>query len=125
MRIRNQAGRLTAGLVLTILAVAPAFAKNTRQVNFSKAVTINGKLVTPGNYKVSWETHSPQATITFAHKKDVVVTTTGTLVERPTAYANDSVVYSRESDGSFTLVELRFAGSNKVLTFDNSSPSGI
>ena len=124
MRIQSQAGKLTVGLILSLLAVAPAFAKHVRQFDFDKAVSVNGKQLTPGKYNVIWETHSPQATITIAHKKDVLVTTTGTVVERPKAYDSDSIVYSTEPDGSLTLVELRFAGSNKVLTFDNSSPTG-
>lgn len=124
MRIRNQAGRLAVSLALSLVAVGPAFAKHTREVELGQAVTINGKQLTPGKYKVSWETHSPQATITFTRKKAVVVTTTGTLLERPAAYNNDSILYSNEPDGSVTILEIRFAGSNKVLSFDNSSPSG-
>lgn len=124
MRIQNQARRLAVGSVIAFLAVTPAFAKHSRQVDFDKAMTINGKLLTPGKYNVIWETHSPQATITITHKNDVVVTTSGTVVERPKAYDNDSILYKTEPDGSHTLLELRFAGSNKVLIFDNPSPSG-
>ncbi|HLY62443.1 MAG TPA: hypothetical protein VKV95_17005 [Terriglobia bacterium] len=109
---------------MSILMVTPAFAKQVREVDFDKAVSINGKQLTPGKYKVIWETHSPQATITIAHKKDVVATTTGTVVERPKPYDSDSILYNTEPDGSLTIMELRFAGSNKVLTFDNPSSSG-
>ena len=109
---------------MAFLAVAPAFAKHARLVNFDQAVSINGKLLTPGKYNVTWETHSPQATVTITHKKEVLVTTTGIEVERPKAYDYDSIVYNTEADGSHTLLELRFAGSNKVLTFENPSPSG-
>ncbi|HEV2350487.1 MAG TPA: hypothetical protein VG028_11645 [Terriglobia bacterium] len=83
MRIRYQAGKLAVSLAL--VAVGPAFAIHTRQVDLVKAVTLNGKQLTPGKYKVTWETHSPQATVNFTRKKTVVATTTGIVVERPTA----------------------------------------
>jgi hypothetical protein len=124
MRIRNQAGRLAMSLALVLAVVGPAFAKHDHEVNLDQGVTIDGKQLTPGKYKVSWETHSPQATVTFMQKKTVVATASGTLVERPTAYEYDSIVYSKESDnGPTTILEIRFAGSNKVLTFGPSSPS--
>jgi hypothetical protein len=123
MRIQIQAARLAVGLVMFFLAVAPAFSKHTRQLVIDKAAKINGNLLTPGQYNISWETHSPEATVTITHKKNVVATTNGTVVVRPKAYDYDSIVYFPEPDGSLTIIEVRFAGSKNVLTFENSAPS--
>lgn len=123
MRIRNQAGRLAVSLGLALVAVGPAFAKHAREVQLDQAVTINGQQLKPGKYQVNWETQGKQATVTFKHRKSVV-TTTGTLVSRPNTTEHDTVVYTVDDNGASTVLELRFAGSNEVLSFDNTSPSG-
>ena len=123
MRIRNQAVGLAASLAMSLLAVVPAFAKHAREVNLVQAVTINGKQLSPGRYQVSWDTQSPQGTVTFKQKKAVVVAAPFKLEERPQKYEYNSVVYTVNSNGASTVLEIRFAGSNQVLTFDTSSPS--
>jgi hypothetical protein len=120
MTVRKQAAIWLLALAFALVGSGSAFAKNSRKVNLGKAVTIHGTQLAPGNYQVSWETHSPEATVTFTHKKAVVATAEGKLVERPTKYENDSVVYSDNDNGSRTIIEIRFAGSNQVLTFNES-----
>jgi len=48
----------------------------------------------------------------------VVLTTDGGFVEHSKGYGRDAVVYNTASDGTMSLVEIRFADSNKVLVFN-------
>ena len=109
-------------VALALAVVGPAFAGESRHVDLGKGVTIDGNQLTAGKYKVSWDSNKPQTTVTFKHKKSIV-STTGNIVERPQAYDNDSVVYSVDDSGNTTLVEIRFAGSKKVLSFSDLTPA--
>jgi hypothetical protein len=121
MRIRNHAGKWAVTLALALGVAGPAFGSESRHVDLGRGVTINGTEIAPGKYKVTWDSSQPETTVTFKHKKSVV-TATGTIVERPQAYENDSVVYDEDGSGNTTLVEIRFAGSKKVISFSELSP---
>jgi hypothetical protein len=123
MRFRKQAGNVVLGLAMLVAITGSAFAKNSGRLNLRQDVTVNGVQLSAGQYKVSWKTHSPEATVTFKHEKGSVASTEGKLEERPTRYDNDAVVFASNQDGSRSILEIRFAGSNKVLTFGESSPS--
>jgi hypothetical protein len=123
MKIRNLAGTLMMMLALMLVASGWAFAKDSGKLNLNFAASVHGTQLAAGEYQVSWETHSPQATVTFKQKKGGVTTADGVVAERPTAYETNSVVYSTNPDGSRSIIEIRFAGSNKVLTFGDSSPT--
>ena len=69
----------------------------------------------PGEYTVSWQTDSFDATVTIARDGQTVLTTKGRLVPRETRYTRDMVVYASVPDGPPRLVELRFAGKKEVL----------
>lgn len=123
MRFRKQAGNVVLGLALLVAITGSAFAKNSGRVSLRQAVTVNGVQLAAGQYKVSWKTHSPEATVTFRHHKGDVATTEGKVEDRQTRYDNDSVVFANNPDGSFSILEIRFAGSKQVLTFGELSPS--
>jgi hypothetical protein len=48
----------------------------------------------------------------------VILSTEGRVEERDKSYDRDAVVYNAAPDGTMSLVEIRFAHSNKVLTFN-------
>ena len=123
MKSRNLAGTLMMALSLMLVASGWAFAKDSAKLQLDYAASVHGTQLAAGEYQVSWETHSPQATVSFKQKKGGVTTAEGMLTERPTKYESNSVVYSNNPDGSRSIIEIRFAGSNKVLTFGDSSPT--
>jgi hypothetical protein len=110
-------------MALALFSGVNALAKDSRTMTLKRAVSLNGKQLAPGQYKVSWETHSPEATVTFAQKSNVVATAEAKLVERPDRFDADAIVYSNNPDGTSSIVEIRFGGTNKVLTFGESSPT--
>jgi hypothetical protein len=109
-------GVLSLGLLLA--AGIPALAKNARTLTFSHDFVLNGKTVPAGKCLVQWETHSPEATVEFVQHHEVVLSTEGRVEERSQSYDRDAVVYNIASDGTMSLLEIRFARSNKVLTFN-------
>jgi hypothetical protein len=123
MKLEKLAGNVVLGLAILVAITGSAFAKNSGQLDLRKAVTVNGVPLAAGHYKVSWQTHSPQATVTFKRDKGSAASAEGKVEERPTQYDNNAVVYSSNPDGSFSIIEIRFAGSNKVLTFGEASPT--
>jgi hypothetical protein len=122
MKARNLVGT-SMMLALMIVASGWALAKDSVNLKLDFAASVHGTQLAAGEYQVSWQTHSPQATVTFKQKKGGVATAEGILAERPARYESNSVVYSTNADGSRNIIEIRFAGSNKVLTFGDSSPT--
>ena len=122
MKVRNLAATLMM-LALMLVASGWALAKDSANLKLDYAASVHGTQLAAGEYQVSWQTHSPQATVTFKQKKGGVTTAEGMLTERPSKYESNSVVYSTNPDGSRNIIEIRFADSNKVLTFGDSSPT--
>jgi hypothetical protein len=109
-------GVLSLGLLLA--AGIPAAAKNARTVNIDHALALQGKNLPAGKYRVEWQTHSPEATVQFLRKGQLVATTEGRVEQRDKTPCCNTVVYDTAPDGTVTLLEIRFAGSNKVLVFN-------
>ena len=118
MRIRRYFAPTLLILAVTLVSGLPVFAKNSQTVNMPVEGVLNGTHLPIGDYQVKWETHSPEATVTFLKKNKVVTTAQGKLVERDTKCARNTVVYQTNSDGTNTVLEIRFAGSNQVLIFN-------
>lgn len=121
MKVQKQVGIFSLALVLFLFASVAGMAKDSRRLKLDHAATVNGTQLSPGDYEVSWVSHSPEATVTFKQHKTVSATADGKWVERPNRYEDDSVLYSDNPDGSRSIVEIRFAGVNKVLTFGESA----
>ena len=109
--------RAMALLLTTSCAMHAAGPKTSQTYNLENAVTVNGQALKAGDVDVRWVTHSPQATVTFVQRK-ATVTAEGVFVTRAEKAEHDAVVYRINPDGSRTLIELQFAGSTKVLSFD-------
>ena len=110
-------GILTLGLLLA--AGLPAAAKNSRTISINHAIMLHGKNLPAGKYTVEWQTHSPEATVQFLQKRQLVAATEGRVEQRDKTYDANAAVYETLPDGSVSLLELRFAGSNKVLVINH------
>ena len=113
--LKNIVGAMA--ILFTATCVGFAAPKTSQTFTLEEHVTVNGQALKPGDVEVRWNTHSPQATVTFAQRKSTV-TTDGVFVTRPDKAEHDAVVYHLNADGSRSLIELQFGGSNKVLSFD-------
>ncbi len=108
--------------VTLLVATMPAVAKNARRLTVSHTAMLNGIPIPQGIYEVSYTTHSPEAMVTFSTPKGgaVVATAEGKVVKRKSPYAASAVVYDTNSDGSLSIIEIRFAGEKQVIVFSKA-----
>jgi hypothetical protein len=111
---------VTGIVVLGLLLAAgiPALASNSGKITLSRNAVLHGKNLPAGKYTVEWKTHSPEATVQFVQRYKVVLFTEGRVEKRDKVYDSNAVVYDVAPDGSMSIIEIRFANSNKVLVFN-------
>jgi hypothetical protein len=108
------------GAAVLLLAVVNAWAKGAKTFNVPYAGLLGNARIEAGHYRISWDEHSPKATVTVAttNGKQVVATAQGKLVERGSKYQRNMVIYTARPDGTQVISELRIGGSNKAIVFE-------
>jgi len=106
-------------LVLVLALSATAFAASgSSTIKLFSAAQVNGKSLAAGEYKVKWESHSPEAEVTFLQDKTAMATAHAKLVDREQSARENSVITRVNGDGSQTIVEIRFEGKKSALVFE-------
>jgi len=118
MNIRKHLGASLLSVALLLAAGIPGLAANARFVTLRHDAVLSGTSLSAGEYNIRWETHSPEASVQFVRRHKVVLSTKGKVEARNKSYDRDTVVFNVAADGSFSLVEIRFAGSSGVLVFN-------
>ena len=136
MNIKKYLGTSALSVALLLASGISGLAKNSEGVTLSHDVVVNGATLPAGHYTVQWETHSPEATVTFVQRHKVVLSTEGKILSRKgnyrsmtltsedassqgaNSYNPGAVVYGTSPDGTMSLVEIHFASSNKILVFN-------
>ena len=121
MRTYGRVWLFTQLLGLLLIASISAFADNSKTLKVFDSASIQGTQIPAGEYKVTWESHSPEATVKFFKGKNTVATVVGKWVDRDIQYDRNMVVSEKKSDGSVVIIEIRFAGMNKALVFGETS----
>jgi hypothetical protein len=100
-----------------------AVAKDSRKLNVAHSASLEGTSIPQGVYEVSWESHSPEAAVTFASPKGgrVVAKGEGKVVERAKPAEANTVVFDKNPDGSYKIVEIRFKGLTTTIVFGGTS----
>jgi hypothetical protein len=113
--------------IVALMLMAPvallAAPKDSANVTFTEAVTINGASVPPGDYHVVWQGTGPSVEATIFQGRKVVATAPATLVNAKSGY-DGAVETSDGSDNSKVLEAIDW--SNQSLRFGQgnaSSPS--
>jgi len=117
--------KLAKTLSLTIVAMAffvavaaAAKPKDYRSVVLHSNATVAGAHLASGTYSVQWQTHSPEATVSFSQGSKVVATAEGKLVDSGSKYESNEVMYDEAPGGGRVIREIRFKGSSEVLEFN-------
>jgi hypothetical protein len=90
-------------------------------IKLNGILTLNGIPIPFGDYSISWESYASDAVVKFDDKRSIVITTGARLVRSPDWHHNNAFVYVINADGSRTLLEIRFGGTNQTLVFGKSS----
>lgn len=117
MKLRRTLSVTIVAMALTIAASVTAPAKDSGNMQLHYDVTVAGSHLPRGSYNVRWQTHSPEATVSFLQGSKVVATAEGKVVDRGTKYWSDEVVYHETDNGARRILELRFGGSSQVIVF--------
>ena len=114
---RTLCGTIVA-MAFFMAAGAAAKADDSRNMVLHYDVTVAGSHVASGSYNIHWQTHSPEATVSFLQGKKVVATAEGKVVDRGRTYGSNEVVYDQTPAGTRVIQELRFRGSSEVIVFN-------
>jgi hypothetical protein len=120
MSVRKHVGKLAMALVIVLVAGSSLYAKDSQKMTLWSPAMLGSTKFDTGSYKVTWQAGAPDPTVTFKQGKKVVATAQGKVVKRDVAYDRDAVVYTQSPDGSRSIQEIRFAGSDQVLVFEDS-----
>jgi len=114
MKTSNMLKGLVLGLAV-LMATSAFAASNKGTLQVSDTVTVSGKQLAPGDYKVTWEGTGPNVEVKITKGKDVVATVPAHLVDLSRASNDNSAVVNNNSDGSRSLSEIRFSGKKFAL----------
>lgn len=112
----------TKALVAALLFSASAAMAAPRQsirMNVDEAVTLAGKAIPAGSYKLSWEGEGDAVKVRVAQGHKVVAETQGKFVEASNKAAEDGLVWQKSGNGA-VLSKVLLAGSTKVLVLAGS-----
>jgi hypothetical protein len=118
---RKVVGLVGASLLLAISAVAGTENKGTLRLYDN--VNVQGKQLTPGNYKVEWNGDGPEVQVNIVDGGKTIATVQARVV--PVTLKNTQDGYTASSEnGTRTLKELSFHGKSYDLQLEAGSGSG-
>ena len=112
----------TKGLMAAMALCASAAIAAPRQsirLEVTEPVSLAGKTLATGSYKLSWEGDTDAVKVTVARGKTVVAETQGKLVDAGFKSTDDAVVWGKAA-GSPVLSKVLLKGSSKVLILAGS-----
>jgi hypothetical protein len=107
--------------VLFLLAASvPVRAKKIppRPFFLQTPVTMNGAEIPEGLYELKLESSNSAVRVTLCRDGRFVATALGAWVKNGAKYTEDSALLRVNSDGSRSLIELRFAGGAKTIVLN-------
>jgi len=108
-------------LGLALLLATSAFAANKGALQVSDPVTVSGKQLAAGEYKVTWEGTGPNVDLNIMQGKKVVATVPARVIDLDQAPNHDAAVTRANGDGSKSLSEIRFYGKKYALAIGSES----
>ena len=105
-----------------LLLAAGAFAgeANKATLRLQEKVTVEGKQLSPGTYRLAWDGTGPDVRVNILRGKETVATVPAHLVEQRARKAQDGYATTAEADGSKSLTSIYVAGKNLTLQFQGA-----
>jgi hypothetical protein len=110
-----------AALVFASSAFAGGADKTT--INIEDKISVGGKTLNPGTYKVQWDGTGPNVQVTVLHGKDTVATFAAQVKEEASQHSGSAYGTSAEADGSKSLTAIYVGGKRTVLEVQQTAAS--
>lgn len=112
-------------LVMTVLAAGSALAANKGSLNLQHLTTVAGKQLAEGSYTVQWDGSGDQVDLKIYQGKNLVASTPAKILKVEHPAGSNSAVVVTNSDKTYSLSEIRFAGKKIALgIMSDGSSSG-
>jgi hypothetical protein len=98
-----------------------AQSENKGKLSVPETITVEGKQLPPGDYKVEWDGTGPNVEVKILKGKETVATAPARLVQTQTKAALNSYGVTKQQDGSRALSAIYFGGRNYSLEIGQSS----
>ena len=118
---RKIVGLVGASLLLAVSVMAGTENKGTLRLYDN--VSVQGKQLSPGTYKVEWNGQGPEVQLNILDGKNTVATVPARVVPVTTKYDQDGYTADNEN-GSRTLKELFFHGKSYQLEIEPGTGAG-
>ena len=86
-----------------LLLSAGAFAREKGKLNLTENVTVQGKVLKPGEYKLEWEGSGNNVQLSFIQGRETVATVPATIVPSQNSNLANASSTTTEADGSKSL----------------------
>jgi hypothetical protein len=93
---------------------------NKGTLNLSESVSVEGKTINPGKYKVEWNGSGPDVQVSLFHGKDTIATFPAHLTEQPNQNNVDAYGSASQQDGTKTLTAIYIGGKHTVLELQSN-----
>lgn len=112
----------------SLLVSASVFAATTnkKSIHLYETITIGGKQLPAGDYKIEWTDSGSSAQVNILKGKDVVATLAAKVVSVDSSNKQDGYETSSAQDGSKTLKQIFFSGKNydlEIQQAENAAPA--
>jgi hypothetical protein len=101
---------LLAGSSLLLSASAFAGNGNKKTLHIDTSVTVEGKALAPGDYKIEWSGTGPDVKVDILKGKETVASVTARVVSVPAPNKQDGYAATATKDGGRSLTTLFFSG---------------
>jgi len=118
MKLKRTLGVAILAMACFVALAATANAMDSGTMILHTDSVVAGSHLSTGKYNVKWQTHSPEATVSFIKESKVVATVSGKVLDRGKVYSSNEVVYNEDPNGARVIQELRFRGSSLVIVFN-------
>ncbi len=111
MKLSNIIMTAAAGM---LLLSAGAIAQEKASLNLGEDVTVQGKTLKPGNYKLEWEGTGPNVQVSILQGHDTLATLPATIVTEKESNNSDAYATRKGADGS-SMLEAVYPGGKKFV----------
>ena len=105
--------------LLSLLCAIPATAssKGSLTVRLDGPALVAGEMLNPGEYRISWKSHSPEVDLAFV-LNGMRVEAHGKLVDRDHVSAYDAILVEKDAAGRDVVKEIRMQGRKTVIVVE-------